>query len=201
MKYIFISFTLLLFIYFNSIACTSRTPVVPNFDDTLHSFYVSEAGDKFVIAGEKYHYIFSNANAEVGAFLQAKKLLNLKAENLGFEITTSNTKTLSLNMSVHFTSKTLNQEQRSWIVSHGFHGASSDSDSTIEYMRVYFLGGELYRADAGVNHRLVSLSAPMAISVDEIDKNDAVQIEITPLVAEDNVVTLGTTILEIFIRD
>ena len=201
MKYIFITFSLLLFIYFNSIACTSRTPIVPTFDDTLHSFYVSQAGDTLVVAGDTYHYVFKHASANVREFFQSKRLLDLKAANLDFQITTNNTKNLSLNMSVHFSSNTLTPEQISWIESHGFHGASSDSDSTIEYMRVYFLGGEMYHADASINQKLVKLAAPMAIRVDEIDKNDAVQIEMTPLVTEDSVVTLGTTILDTLIRD
>jgi hypothetical protein len=188
---------------FSSMGCVTKSlwrngTVSNTYNEQIIAFYMSPKVDKIAFLGNKYHYIFDKNTATFIDLLKHKEFLNLRQSNLevGASVMLDKDNQMRTDIHVEFAKATLNPEQLSYLLNHGFRTYSIPprivakgesvpvrSEEAI-YMNNYTLEGKRYLANGQVNQQASKLTQPMPLTIRTFKKEGDVtlyKVVMTPL--------------------
>ena len=172
MKKIFIPFIIISIAIFSSINCSyPYDNKIENYKETIISFYTTEDKDRLLILGQKYNYLLSFRSEERGInFLKAQKIVDYKPEDLEISIHIQSDQTLSVNFSLVLDGDNLNEEQKTWLMTHDFYQTlRKDGNNDNLYHGGLSANGKRYESDSNINSSIKKFSKSIKVKVTEAE--------------------------------
>jgi len=200
----FQGFILVTVVWFSSFGCMTKDlwsggSVHGSYNDEVISFYLSPKKSTVIFMSDKYHYIFNQNTDKFIEVLKNRDFLNLQQENLIIQPTVffDRKNRTYVNIHISFNEKTITEEQRVFLINHGFTRGYDMSElqaqigqkvpttsNTILYMNNYNIEGTRYLANRDVNNRAYKLKQPIFLKFDTYKKEGVITAEkvlMTPL--------------------
>ena len=192
----FQGFVLLIVVWFSSMGCVTKAVwkdkrTSSQYSETIVAFYSNFKSKEIAFIGEKYHYIFNKKTNDFVELLKEKDRLNLQQENLQINASVGlrGDNVIQTDIMVHFDVDKLNEVQKKWLTSHGYHKAKSlplpSSQKNISrFIRHYSILGKRYLINKEVNEKASKLKRAIPLQILEYkrEKGSVIKkIALTPL--------------------
>jgi len=138
--------TILCLILLSSCATHSLWNSSNRYSERVKGFLITKSGDKMVVIGDKYHYVFP-VNLELKNIMISKKRKLIKPRFTNFKVDENNK--ISGNFHLHFYAKF--EDDSEWLEDLGFSIRRVTKHGNTSYVYRGKLDGKRYKADKKVN--------------------------------------------------
>lgn len=190
----------------NLASCTDALWQKSYYSETFKNFLITKDGQRIVLLGKKYHYIFDDKSGTIKKLLSWESRSKLEMEIDGFLVNN----TIDVNASVTVKSKTqknssveLSDQETGFLMDLGF--TKDHSNDTVLKQKINLVGTR-YLPKSGVNYdkssSLSSFSKEYRVSIEQSSFGDkTIKIAFTPvaLAADGVLMVAGVTLMTVVI--